>query len=197
MMLVALFLAYTLGSISFSYWILRLVRGIDIREHGSGNAGATNTLRVGGKTLAIIVFILDVVKGMAAVWIGILLSDGNEIVPLLCGLFVVAGHNWPILMKFRGGKGVATTIGVITVLYLQAGLLAGLVAIVFIYLTKYVSLGSLVFVTALPLFIWLLQYEPLHYSLTFSLMIMLFAYIQHRANIGRMIRGEENRLGSK
>ena len=127
----------------------RLVAGIDIRHHGSGNAGATNTLRLLGVGPALVVLLLDLFKGSLAV----IMAKGVSSDPLwavLAGLAAVIGHNWPIFFGFKGGKGVATTIGVVAVLFLSPALVAGMIAIVIIVLFRYVSLGSLVFVLLLP-----------------------------------------------
>ncbi|EXX92341.1 glycerol-3-phosphate 1-O-acyltransferase PlsY, partial [Paenibacillus darwinianus] len=145
--------SYLLGSVSFSILIAKWVKGIDIRQHGSGNAGATNTLRVLGKGPAAGVFLLDVAKGVAAVWIGQWLGNGNVWMTVLCGMAAVTGHNWPIWFRFKGGKGIATTIGVMATLAFLPALFAGIAAIAVIALTRYVSLGSLVFAALMPVFV--------------------------------------------
>lgn len=190
----AIIASYLLGSISFSFIIGKLAKGIDIRKHGSGNAGATNTLRVLGKGPAIAVLALDVIKAIAAVWIGILVSD-NDWVAVLCGLAVIAGHNWPVFFGFRGGKGIATTIGAMATLSFLPALFAGIIAILSIVFTRIVSLGSLIFAALLPLFIWLMGRET--EVLIGSIIIGAFAFIRHRTNIVKMVKGQENKLGSK
>lgn len=190
----AIIASYLLGSISFSFIIGKLVKGIDIRKHGSGNAGATNTLRVLGKGPAIAVLALDVIKAIAAVWIGIWVSD-NTWVSVLCGLAVIAGHNWPVFFGFRGGKGIATTIGAMATLSFLPALFAGIIAILSIVFTRFVSLGSLIFAALLPLFIWLMHRET--EVLIGSIIIGLFAFIRHRTNIVKLVKGQENKLGSK
>lgn len=187
-------LSYLLGSLSFSILIAKWVKGIDIRQHGSGNAGATNTLRVLGKGPGLFVFILDIAKGVAAVWLGHAFSE-NGLLPVLCGLAAIIGHNWPVWFKFKGGKGIATTIGVIATLAFVPALLAGIAAIVIIALTRYVSLGSLVFAALTPIGIALLHYSlPL---LLGSLVLAVFAFIRHRSNIVKLLQGTENKLGAK
>jgi len=188
-------ISYLLGSIAFSIVIARLVKGIDIRQHGSGNAGATNTLRILGKGPALLVFLLDVAKGVLAVFIGSWLSDGNMTVMTLSGLAAIVGHNWPVFFGFKGGKGIATTVGVMVTLAFLPALYAGIVAIALIALTRYVSLGSLAFAALTPLFILLMD-RPLP-LLWGSLALCAFAFLRHRSNIVKLAQGKENKLGAK
>lgn len=192
--IIAVAASYLLGSVSFSILIARWVKGIDIRQHGSGNAGATNTLRVLGKGPAAAVFLLDVAKGIAAVLIGQWLGDGEIWVPILCGAAAITGHNWPIWFRFKGGKGIATTIGVMATIAFWPALLAGIVAIAAIAITRYVSLGSLIFAALLPVFILVLS---MPYELFWvSLLICVYAFIRHRTNIVKLVRGQEHKLGA-
>ncbi|REK59182.1 MAG: acyl-phosphate glycerol 3-phosphate acyltransferase [Thermobacillus sp.] len=192
--IIAVAASYLLGSVSFSILIARWVKGIDIRQHGSGNAGATNTLRVLGKGPAAAVFLLDVAKGIAAVLIGQWLGDGEIWVPILCGAAAITGHNWPIWFRFKGGKGIATTIGVMATLAFWPALLAGIIAIAAIAITRYVSLGSLIFAALLPVFILVLS---MPYELFWvSLLICVYAFIRHRTNIVKLVRGQEHKLGA-
>ncbi|GKU79558.1 glycerol-3-phosphate 1-O-acyltransferase PlsY [Paenibacillus sp. L3-i20] len=192
--IIAVVLCYLIGSISFSIVIAKWVKGIDIRQHGSGNAGATNTLRILGKGPGIVVFLLDIAKGIAAIYVGHVLSN-NEWIPVLCGIAVIIGHNWPIWFRFKGGKGIATAVGVLASLALVPALCAGIVAIGCIVLTRYVSLGSLLFAAFTPIFIILFDYSlPL---LSGALVICAFAFIRHKTNIVKLIQGTENKLGAK
>ncbi|MEK3881469.1 glycerol-3-phosphate 1-O-acyltransferase PlsY [Paenibacillus sp. PL2-23] len=192
--IVAVALSYLIGSVSFSIVIAKWIKGIDIRQHGSGNAGATNTLRVLGKGPGILVFALDIAKGVLAVYLGYTLGD-NGWIPVLCGLAAIIGHNWPIWFRFKGGKGIATTIGVIATLAFFPALYAGLIAILVIVITRYVSLGSLIFAGLLPVFIVLLQHSwPLFSA---ALAIAIFAFVRHRSNIVKLLQGTENKLGAK
>ncbi|WP_088833441.1 glycerol-3-phosphate 1-O-acyltransferase PlsY [Paenibacillus tyrfis] len=193
--LLSLLIGYLLGSISFSYLAGRLLKGIDIREHGSGNAGATNTLRVLGKGPGIAVLLLDVLKGVAAVWIGTWLSGSDPLFEVLAGISVIVGHNWPIFFGFRGGKGIATTIGVMVTLAFLPALIAGIVAIISIAITRYVSLGSLLFTALLPIFIWFMVDSREIFVL--SLLLFVFAWVKHRSNIVKLLKGQENKLGAK
>lgn len=193
---IAIIISYLLGSVSFSFLLGKLTKGIDIRDHGSGNAGATNTLRVLGKGPAIVVLALDVAKGIAAVWIGKWLGGDSEWVPALCGVAAIIGHNWPVFFRFRGGKGIATAIGVLATLCFLPALYAGIIAIISIVMTRYVSLGSLLFVFLTPVFLLFLPIYPLSLFWA-SLVICIFAFWRHRTNIRKLLRGEENKLGSR
>lgn len=191
----AVVLSYLLGSVSFSIVIAKWVKGIDIRQHGSGNAGATNTLRVLGKGPGIFVFLLDIGKGVAAVWIGHGLGGDNGWIPVLCGLAAIIGHNWPIWFRFKGGKGIATTVGVVATLAFVPALIAGVIAILSIVITRYVSLGSLLFAGITPLLIGIFYYSlPL---LSASIVLCIFAFVRHRTNIVKLLQGTENKLGAK
>ncbi|MDR6224516.1 glycerol-3-phosphate 1-O-acyltransferase PlsY [Desmospora profundinema] len=187
-------LSYLIGSISFSYWMTRILHGTDIRKHGSGNAGATNMLRVVGKGPALIVFLLDMLKGMAAVGLAWAWT-GEPTWMMMGGVAAIIGHNWPVFLGFRGGKGIATTIGVTVLLTLSAALAAGTLAILTIAFTRYVSLGSLIFAAGLPIAIFLFDY-PSSY-VTLSLVITLMAFIRHASNIKRLVQGTESKLGAK
>jgi glycerol-3-phosphate acyltransferase PlsY len=189
----ATLISYLLGSISFSYIMGKLVKGIDIRKYGSGNAGATNTLRVLGKGPAILVLALDIAKGIAAVRIGAMLSGEHDWLPSLCGLLVIVGHNWPVFFGFKGGKGIAAAIGVLATISFLPALYAGIIAILSIVVTRYVSLGSLLFTLLCPVFIAFMgRPQPVLWA---SLAIALLAVIRHRTNILKLMRGEENKLG--
>ncbi|TYP77779.1 glycerol-3-phosphate 1-O-acyltransferase PlsY [Paenibacillus methanolicus] len=190
----AILISYLLGSVSFSILIAKWVKGIDIRNHGSGNAGATNTLRILGKGPAIAVFALDIAKGVAAVLLGKFMVGGDWL-PVLCGLAAIAGHNWPVWFGFKGGKGIATTVGVIATLAFLPALIAGLIAIASIALTRFVSLGSLIFAALTPIFIWLMD-RPMA-LLWASLVICVFAFARHRSNIVKLMQGRENKLGAR
>ncbi|MBT2288605.1 glycerol-3-phosphate 1-O-acyltransferase PlsY [Paenibacillus albidus] len=187
--------SYLLGSVSFSVLFAKLLKGIDIRQHGSGNAGATNTLRVLGKGPAILVLLLDVLKGIGAVWLGTWAGGWDSWIAVSCGIAAIVGHNWPLYFHFRGGKGIATTIGVMATLALYPALLAGILAIGSIFITRYVSLGSLIFVALTPVFLLFTDFAgPVLYS---SILIAIFAFWRHRTNIVKIVQGRENKIGSK
>ncbi|WP_205516577.1 glycerol-3-phosphate 1-O-acyltransferase PlsY [Paenibacillus sp. SYP-B3998] len=194
---ITIVVGYLLGSISFSYLFGKWFKGIDIRKHGSGNAGATNTLRVLGKGPAILVLLLDGFKGVAAVCIGIWAAPGPDQIwiRVLCGLAAIVGHNWPVYFGFRGGKGIATTIGVMATLCFLPTVIAGLTAIIIIAITRFVSLGSLILTALLPFLIWGMD-RPLP-ILLISILLCVFAFVRHRTNIVKLIQGKENKLGQK
>lgn len=191
--IIAIIGSYLLGSVSFSLLIAKWVQGIDIRQYGSGNAGATNTLRVLGKGPAIGVLALDVLKGIAAVWIGRLISDESWVF-VACGIAAIIGHNWPIFFRFRGGKGIATTIGVLATIAFLPALFAGIIGILSIVWKRYVSLGSLLFTSLTPIFILFMDRD---WSVFIgSLLLCIFAFYRHRTNIVKLVQGTENKLGA-
>ncbi|MFY0543041.1 glycerol-3-phosphate 1-O-acyltransferase PlsY [Brevibacillus sp. H7] len=193
MAFISLVISYLIGSISFSYLIAKKIAGIDIRLHGSGNAGATNTLRVLGKGPAILVLLLDASKGLVAMGIGYLITGGNLTVYALAGACAIIGHNWPAFFGFRGGKGIATTVGVAIGFSPVSFLVAGVITLVVIAVTRYVSLGSLVFVTLLPICLFL--FEDAIIFAEVSLLLAVFAYARHYTNILNLLSGKERKLG--
>nr|WP_035663633.1 glycerol-3-phosphate 1-O-acyltransferase PlsY [Halalkalibacter akibai] len=189
---------YLLGSLSFSYIIAKKIKKVDIRKHGSGNAGATNTLRVLGIGPAISVLLLDVLKGVIAVLVAAWIApDQSGLFPALAGLAAILGHNWPIYYGFRGGKGVATTIGVLATLVFFPALWAGVIAILSIIATKYVSLGSLLFAMLTPVLAFFLHgfYDyPIMYIYLAGVVALLSVW-RHRTNISRLLTGTESKIG--
>jgi glycerol-3-phosphate acyltransferase PlsY len=192
---IPILIGYLLGSISFSYLAGKLLKDIDIRKHGSGNAGATNTLRVLGVGPGVTVLLLDALKGVVAVLLGRWLGDGSALLLVLCGVAAFAGHNWPIFFGFRGGKGIATTIGVMITLAFLPVLYAIIAAILVIAITRYVSLGSLLLTALLPILIWSMG-RPTE-IIVLSLVLFVFAWYRHRSNIVKLLNGQENKLGAK
>lgn len=193
--LLVIVVSYLLGSVSFSVLLARLLKGIDIRQYGSGNAGTTNTLRVLGKGPAILVLVLDVLKGIAAVWLGTWAGGWGTWVAVACGIAAIIGHNWPLYFHFRGGKGIATTIGVMATLCFWPALTAGIIAILAIVITRFVSLGSLIFVALTPVFLLFTSFTAP--ELWGSLIFAVFAFWRHRSNIVKILQGRENKIGSK
>lgn len=194
MAIVAILIGYLLGSISTSTLIGKFVAGIDIREHGSGNAGATNTLRVLGPKLAAIVFLFDALKGVLAVltarWLGV-----SDTLVVLTGVAVIFGHNWPVFFNFRGGKGIATTIGVMFSLVPIAALGAAMIALVALFVSRYVSLASLIFTCLLPVVIINNGYHQAY--VWFGIVVAVLSLWRHRENIKRLIGGRESKIGLK
>ncbi|UZJ80818.1 glycerol-3-phosphate 1-O-acyltransferase PlsY [Fictibacillus sp. KU28468] len=194
MQIVLLFIgAYLLGSFSFSYIITKGLKKEDIRKLGSGNAGATNTLRVIGVGPAIGVLLLDGLKGMIPVWAAIGLHY-NMTAAIAAGAMAIIGHNWPIYYGFKGGKGVATTIGVFMVASFIPSLISGIVVILLIAATRYVSLGSIVFMILTPALMFILKTIPFDAALCASLIGVLSIW-RHRTNISRLLKGNERKIG--
>ena len=193
--IISIILAYLLGSISTSYLVGKAVRGVDIRDYGSGNAGATNTLRVLGWKMALVVLAGDIIKGVLAIAFASMVTSNSHIYMAFAGLFAILGHNWPIFFQFRGGKGVATTIGVLAVLSFTSAIYAGLLAIIIILVTRYVSLGSLVFMTFTFVFQFFMHTPAFYIWIT--LVIGVLVYWRHRENIARLIHGKESRIFSR
>ncbi|RYL93219.1 glycerol-3-phosphate 1-O-acyltransferase PlsY [Sporolactobacillus sp. Y61] len=193
--IVSFVLSYLIGSVSFSYLLTRKIKKIDIRSTGSGNAGATNTLRVLGTGPAVAVLLLDILKGVVCILIA--RSFGiPEWAVVASGLCAIIGHDFPFYYGFKGGKGVATTIGVFFMIMPLFALIAGLAAVLIIVLTRYVSVGSLVFLVLTPILAWL--FGDLPGSVIFvALLITALAFFQHRANLSRLVHGKENKIGHK
>lgn len=186
-------ISYLVGSFSSAYFVGKYFKKIDIRNHGSGNAGATNALRIMGKKLGVITFLLDFFKGIIAVNIGILISgyDGG----LVAAIFTVIGHNYPIFLNFKGGKGIATTIATLAVLEFPITLISVIVGVLVAAISKYVSLGSLVFLSTLFVLSIFGTKEFYIYRTLTILFLMILGYYRHKENIKRLISGTENRLG--
>lgn len=186
-------IAYLLGNIASSYLVSKAIGKIDIRNYGSGNSGATNVLRVLGAKPAAIAFLGDMLKGTAAVLIGGYLGGGYG--EILAGIFVILGHNWPILLGGKGGKGIATTIGLMLPIDPLMVALIVIVGIIIIITTRYVSLASITGVTIYPIAM-IITKKPAEY-IAFSLILSAIAIYRHRANIGRLLKGTESKIGQK
>ena len=195
--------AYLLGSIPTGFLVAR-AKGIDIRQVGSGNIGATNTMRVLGKPAGIFVLAMDLLKGFAgAQWLPILIlrmsgTAGASEVESLCiiaGIFAVLGHNYTCWLKFKGGKGVATTAGVFLALTPVALGIALAAFILTLMITRYVSVGSIIAAMTLPVAVWFTQENLFLRIVTIALGAL--AIYKHKSNIKRLMAGTENRLGKK
>lgn len=205
-LLLAVLFAYLLGSIPTAVWVGRVVKGIDVREHGSGNAGATNTLRVLGPQTAIPVLAIDILKGLLATRViySNLIPMPKEIygeslmeIQLLLGIVAVIGHIFPLFAQFRGGKGVATFFGVLIGIHPLSAVISLLIFVLLVALTKYVSLGSIIVSVVYPIQLIILFKFHDELIVLFSVLIPLFVILTHRKNIGRLIRGEESKLSLK
>lgn len=190
-----LVVGYLLGSISFAVLLVRAVRGTDIRAVGSGNAGATNVLRAHGKKLALVVALLDVAKGAAAVGL-VRLVTADPFWAAAAGVASVLGHVFPVFYGFRGGKGVATAVGAFLVLAPLALLCSLAVFVIVVALTKYVSLGSVISMVLLPPIAGLLFHAP-RAVVTAAALVALIVVLKHLGNLKRLARGEERKIGAK
>jgi glycerol-3-phosphate acyltransferase PlsY len=208
--LVVAAIAYLLGSIPFGYLLVRIFRGEDIRQTGSGNIGATNVARSGAKGLGIATLILDALKGALAVWLAAVLAGSKynlcgdfmvtSCVPALrlmawAALLAVLGHVFPVWLKFKGGKGVATALGVFCVLFPKAILVALAVFILVVVVTRYVSLGSILGAITFPVAAYFLQNTDA-LSLLLASGVSLVIVLKHHQNIGRLLSGTESRFGA-
>ncbi|MFW5999229.1 MAG: glycerol-3-phosphate 1-O-acyltransferase PlsY [Halanaerobiaceae bacterium] len=191
--LVLILVSYLLGAVPNGYIFVQGIRDLDIRKYGSGNVGATNVARLLGFKFGIIVAALDILKGYLAVTFAGWLFSEAALPLVLAGLLVVLGHSFSIFLNFSGGKGVATTIGVILRLYPWGVLLMLIVWLVVTVITRYVSLGSMLGAISLPV-LFFLTGKSMTFVL-FGLFIALFIPYTHRENIRRLMEGEENKLG--
>lgn len=199
--------AYLLGSISFSVIFSKKFAGVDVRTKGSGNAGSTNVLRVASKKAALCTLICDVLKGVIAVLIALLVgkiikADSN-IAAVLCeiaGLLVVIGHTFPVFFKFKGGKGVATSLGVLLTINWRLGLICLVFALIIMILSRIVSLGSILAAVLFPVLCIFVPWSfivPTNGYLSyiiFSIILALLVIFNHRSNIKRLRNGTENKL---
>lgn len=198
--LFAVIAAYIIGSIPTSYLAGRL-KGVDVRKEGSGNVGATNVLRVAGKLPAIFVLIVDILKGVVSVTIVAsffynkrLLIDFN-VFRVFLGISVIVGHNWSIFLRLKGGKGVATSCGVLMILLPEAMAVAAIVFFITVLLTKYVSLGSILLSITVPIVTAFLGKEIELILLAVTICILI-SY-RHKENIKRLLLGIENKINFK
>lgn len=197
LIVIFVFIAYLLGSIPSAVWIGKRFYQIDVREHGSKNAGATNTFRILGKKAGIVVLILDVLKGFVACFLPKLFIPDSEYliqIQLLLGVFVFLGHLFPIFAQFRGGKGVATSLGIIIGIHPPAaGICFAIFLIVFI-VSNYVSLGAIVASFCFPFLVVFVFQEKSIYLILFSIVIGITVIATHKKNISRLLKGEENKM---
>ena len=189
--IIVVIVAYLIGSIPFGYLIVRGKIGADIRQTGSGGTGATNVSRRAGKAAGVITLVLDALKGSAAVLIAGKVTHSDWIIAA-AAVAVLVGHIFPVWLGFRGGKGVATGAGVFLVLAPVALLCAGVLFLAIVFLTRYVSLGSIVAAATIPLFVWWLNdSRPLLIAAVLGALLIAFA---HRGNIGRLASGTESQF---
>ena len=202
-------IAYLIGSINFSVIISKRMAGFDVREKGSGNAGTTNMLRSIGVKAAVITLLCDILKGVVVILIAILIGnivDGldDALLVQLAGIFVIIGHTFPIFFGFKGGKGIATSLGVLLTINWQIGLICLVFALILIALTKMVSVGSISAGILFPVLVafinqnYIVPTSNSNWSyLIFSIIIALLVIFNHRANVQRILNGTENRISFK
>lgn len=197
-------IAYLIGSINFSVILSKKMAGFDLRDKGSGNAGTTNVLRTVGKKAAIITLICDILKGVVAILIAMLVGKivqgSNASLLVQCaGVAVILGHTFPIFFKFKGGKGVATSLGVLIMSNWQIGLICLVFALILIALTQMVSVGSIaaaILYPVLTLFIPQNYIIPGNY-LIYSVVLAVIIVFNHRENVKRLLKGTENKISFK
>ncbi|NLW22591.1 MAG: glycerol-3-phosphate 1-O-acyltransferase PlsY [Tissierellia bacterium] len=193
--LLIIIISYLIGSISSSYLLGKILVKKDIRDYGSGNAGTTNALRVFGKKIGALTLIFDILKGVIAVYIGgrIMGYDGK----IIAGLFAVIGHNWPVFLKFKGGKGIATSFGVLLYLHYPTALVCFIIVLFIIIKTRYMSLGSITAAIIVPIVGYIMNRPFNRNYFLLTLILGILALFRHRSNIKRLIEGKEFKIGEK
>ena len=197
-------IAYFIGSINFSVIIGRKMAGIDVRQEGSGNAGSTNVLRTIGLKAALLTLICDILKGVIAILVALLIGNivkniDRALLVQLAGIFVILGHTFPIFFEFKGGKGVATALGVLLMSNWEIGLICLVFALVIIIASRMVSMGAVgaaILFPVLTLFMndnFVVAASGMKYFI-YSLILALIVIFNHRENIKRLIKGEENKV---
>ena len=204
-------LSYLIGSISFSIIFTKKFAGFDVREKGSGNAGTTNVLRTAGKFPALMTLICDIFKGVVAILIALLVGQmingdakTRALLVQIAGVFVVIGHTFPIFFKFKGGKGVATSLGVILMVNWEIGLICLVFALILMALSRMVSLGSIAAAILYPILCmftaehYIIGGQEAHFAyIIFGIIMAVIVIFNHRENIKRLADGTENKLSFK
>jgi len=199
----ALIVAYLLGSIPTAVWLGQAFYGIDVREYGSGNAGATNTFRVLGKKAGIAVMLIDIFKGYTATklayFIGLSVTGPNNSIQfvnyeLALGVIAVMGHLFPIFAGFRGGKGVATLFGMILAVNFPAAMLCVLVFVVVLLITKYVSLSSICAGFTFPIGIVFILHSSIKSEVLYGICVCVLILVTHQKNLERLLKGKESKV---
>ncbi len=197
-MIIAVIVSYLIGSIPFGYLAGKIVKGIDIRTTGSGNVGATNVFRSVGKTAGVVVLLADALKGVLAVMIAtkIIPQPYTETLRIVSGVTAICGHNWTIFLKFKGGKGVATSTGVMLTLAPWATLTGLIVFVLAVFISRYISVGSILAASFLPFFVGL--YDCGNYILLyFSVVVAILIDVRHIPNIKRLMAHTEHKFSFK
>ena len=183
--------SYLLGSIPNGLIIGKVIWGIDLREYGSKNIGATNAWSTIGKAAGLSIFLLDFLKGFISAYIGVNVA-GTELAGVICGMMAIVGHSWSLFMSFKGGKSVATGLGVIAMLMPVVTVVVFAVWFVIVYVTRYVSLGSIVAAIIVPVLAYVLDYSSEY--ILFGVLTSAFVTYRHKSNIIRLMSGTENKI---
>ncbi|MCL2673840.1 MAG: glycerol-3-phosphate 1-O-acyltransferase PlsY [Defluviitaleaceae bacterium] len=197
--LVAIIIGYVLGNIQTSYLFGKYFKNTDIREHGSGNAGTTNTIRIFGFSVGVIVFLVDVLKAVTAFLLCMYLLGGsyfggtNGILPgMYAGIGVILGHNFPVFMGFKGGKGIASTIGVMLCTNWLIVIIQVVLGLACVFLTRMISVASLVITLTFPILLFAFGYDT--EVVLISAFMGILAWFMHRSNIQRILAGDERKI---
>jgi glycerol-3-phosphate acyltransferase PlsY len=189
--MIALVIAYLIGSLPFGYVLVKMSTGKDVRGEGSGNIGATNVLRTTGRIAGVVTLILDIAKGFAAVWIAAQLTMNSPGWTSYAALAVMAGHAFPVFLKFQGGKAVASFIGAFLYLAPEPMIAVLVVFVITVAVTRHISAGSMLAAAAFPFGVWLILHPPLIVFLA-SLIAAAFILYRHKSNLERLHAGTEN-----
>jgi glycerol-3-phosphate acyltransferase PlsY len=189
--ILVLLTAYLIGAVPFGYLLVRLRSGVDVRSVGSGNIGATNVLRTSGRLMGVLTLMLDIGKGILAVWLADKVMEGSTAWMTGAALSVMFGHAFPVFLKFRGGKAVASFIGAFLYLTPLPMFAILIVFVVMVAITRYISLGSIVAVASFPLGVYLIEHPP-SYVVGAALVAGVFIVYRHRGNLQRIRSGSEH-----
>ena len=204
LIILAALIGYALGSISFSVIFSKKIAGFDLREKGSGNAGSTNALRTAGKKVAILTLICDILKGVVAIILAILIGnvfkyENTDVLVQLAAIAAIIGHTFPVFFGFKGGKGVATSLGVLLLVNWKIGLICLIFALILMAITKIVSVGSIAAAILFPVLVLFIGDSFIvegNYFI-FSIILALLVVFNHRSNIKKLANGTENKLSFK
>ena len=189
--LVVVLIAYCLGAIPFGYLLVKLKTGADVRTAGSGNIGATNVMRTSGRGAGVLTLLLDIAKGYAAVWIAARLTEGDTLWMSVAAVTVMLGHAYPIFLGFKGGKAVASVVGAFLCLTPWALAVEIIIFVVIVFLTKHISMGSIVAAATLPFAVFMVARAPLP-AVVAALIAGVFVIYRHSSNITRLRLGTES-----
>ena len=192
-LLIACVASYLIGSIPNGLILGKAIWGVDLRKHGSNNIGATNAWRIIGKKAGVSIFLLDMVKGVIGAGLGIFYA-GSPLPGVLCGILAVIGHSWSIFLGFKGGKSVSTGLGVLMMLMPKVAFIVFLVWLAVVFVTQYVSLGSIIGAALVPVLAYIFS-MPMEYFV-FGVLAAVFIIYRHKANIDRLLHGRENKIKS-